>query len=149
MLEDISEDIEERIYRNTEEWLIAQQDFYTYMKEAEWWQMMQIICAVLAALCWIVAILILCCYKCMDIATILGSQQLDEYQMVKSIPQGANAAPTLPPHVQPILTLFPPHEDDDLKEPTHPKALMSIMFLVLIIILSLLATFICLWKRFR
>ena len=51
MLKDVSEDIEERIYRNTEEWLIAQRDFYTYMRQAEWWQMMQIICAVLGALC--------------------------------------------------------------------------------------------------
>ena len=149
MLKDVSEDIEERIYRNTEEWLIAQRDFYTYMKEAEWWQMMQIICAVLGALCWIAAIAILCCYKRMIIATILGSKQLDEYEMVKSIPQGANAAPTLPPHVQPILTLFPPDEDDNLDEPTHPKSLMSIMFLVIIIILSVLAAFICMWKRFR
>ena len=34
MLEDVSEDIEERIYRNTEEWLIAQRDFYVHMDTA-------------------------------------------------------------------------------------------------------------------
>ena len=57
-LKDIKDNIDERRYTDIEEWVIAQQQFFTYMKEGEWWQRMQFISALLGTLCWIVAILL-------------------------------------------------------------------------------------------
>ena len=49
----------------------------------------------------------------MIIATILSSQKLEEFEIVKSIPTRVEAAPTLPPHVEPVLMLFPPDVNKD------------------------------------
>ena len=49
----------------------------------------------------------------MMIATILSSQKLEEFDLVKTMPTRAEAAPTLPPHVKPVLTLFPPESTKD------------------------------------
>ena len=86
-----------------EEWVIAQKQFTTFMKEGEWWQRMQFVTAILGTLCWIVTILLCMCYKKMIIATILSLQKLEEFKIIKSIPTHVEAAPTLPPHVDQCL----------------------------------------------
>ena len=136
------------MYTNIAEWTVAQHQFWTYMKDVEWWQQAQFVVAILGALCWIVAILICCCYKHMIIATILGSQKLEELDLIKTMPTKAHAAPMLPPHVEPVLTLFPP-EVDHKDAPVNPQEIM-LMFSVLImvvLILALIAVF--LWECFR
>ena len=125
-LEDIKDNIDERRYTDIEEWVIVQQQFFTYMKEGEWWQRMQFVSAILGALCWIVAILLCVCYKKMIIATILSSQKLEEFDLVKTVPTKADAAPTLPPHVEPVLTLFPP-ESDEKDVLMTPQQIMSMI----------------------
>ena len=49
----------------------------------------------------------------MIIVTILGSQKLEEFDLIKTMPTKLHAAPTLPPHIEPILTLFPPEVDHE------------------------------------
>ena len=107
------------------------------MHDAEWWQKVQFVAAILGALCWIVAILICCCYKCMIIATILGSQKLEEFDLIKTMPTKVHAAPTLPLNVDSILTLFPPEADHE-DAPMSPQQIMS-TFLVLIMVVLILA----------
>ena len=147
-LEDIRDNIEDRRYTDIEEWVIAQQQFFTYMKEGEWWQRMQFVLAILGALCWIVAILLCVCYKKMIIATILSSQKLEEFDLVKTVPTKADAAPTLPPHVQPVLTLFPPESDQD-DIPMTPQQIMSTITVLIVVVACILAFALCIWKCFR
>ena len=119
------------------------------MSDAEWWQYMQIISAIVGALCW-VAIFVICCrYKKTIIGTILASQQLDEWQMVKTVPVKADAAPTLHPDVQPILTLFPPHDTNGEEEPLRPEQIMSVAFVIIVISISLIGCAIALWHKCR
>ena len=146
-LYDVVKGIDDYMYTNIVEWTIAQCQFWTYMHDAEWWQKVQFVAVILGALCWIVAILICCCYKCMIIATILGSQKLEVFDLIKTMSTKAHAAPTLPQNVDPILTLFPP-------EANHKDAPMSLQqiistFSVLIIVVFILALVIVfLWKCF-
>ena len=49
----------------------------------------------------------------MIIVTILGSQKLEEFDLIKTMPTKLHVAPTLPPHIEPILTLFPPEGDHE------------------------------------
>ena len=147
-LGDIKDNIEEWRYTDIEEWVIAQKQFATFMKEGEWWQRMQFVTAILGALCWIVAILICICYKKMIIATILSSQKLEEFDLVKTIPTRAEAAPTLPPHVKPVLTLFPPESTKD-EIPMTPQQIMSTITILIVLVVSILACALCMWKRFR
>ena len=119
------------------------------MSDAEWWQQMQIISAILGALCWIAIFVICCRYKKTIIGTILASQKLDEWQMVKTVPMKAEAAPTLHPDIQPVLTLFPPHENNGEKEPMHPEQIMSVAFVIIVISISLIACSLALWHKCR
>ena len=118
------------------------------MKDAEWWQQVQFVSAILGALCWIVAILICCCYKCMIIATILGSQKLEYFNLIKTVPTKAHAAPTLLPHVEPVLTLFPP-EADHQDVPMNPQQIMSMFSVLIMVVLILVVITVFLWKCFR
>ena len=136
------------MYTNIAEWMIAQCQFWTYMKDAEWWQQVQFILAILGALCWIVAILICCCYKHMIIATILGSQKLEDFDLIKTMPTKAHAAPMLPPHMEPILTLFPP-ELDHKDAPMNPQQIMSMFSVLIMVVLILVVIIVFLWKHFR
>ena len=52
-LEDIKDNIDEWRYTDIEEWVIAQKQFTTYIREGEWWQRMQFVTAILGTLCWI------------------------------------------------------------------------------------------------
>ena len=60
-LYDVAQGINDYMYTNIAEWTIAQHQFWTYMKDVEWWQQVQFVAVILGALCWIVAILICCC----------------------------------------------------------------------------------------
>ena len=55
----------------------------------------------------------------MIIVTILGSQKLEEFDLIKTMPMKVHVAPTLPPNVDPIFTLFLPEAD-------HKDAPMSL-----------------------
>ena len=44
----------------------------------------------------------------MIIATIFGSQKLEDFEIIKAMSTRVEVTPTLPSHVEPILTLFPP-----------------------------------------
>ena len=101
------------------------------MKDAEWWQQMQFVSAILGMLCWVSIFVICCRYKKTIIATILAMQQLDEWQIVKLVPIKAEAGPTLRPDVQPILTLFPLHETNGEDAPMSPQHIMSLAFILL------------------
>ena len=147
-LGDIKDNIDDRRYTDIEEWVIAQKKFYTYMKEGEWWQRMQFVSSILAALCWVVAVLFYVCYKKMIIATILSSQKLEEFDLVKTFPTKAEAAPTLPPHVEPVLTLFPPEPIDE-EIPLTPQQIMSILTILIAIVACILAFALCIWKCCR
>ena len=147
-LGDIKDNIDDWRYTDIEEWVIAQKKFYTYMKEGEWWQRMQFISAILGALCWVVAILLCVCYKKMIITTILSSQKLEEFDLVKTIPTKAEAAPTLPSHVEPVLTPFPPEPIDE-EIPLMPQQIMSILTTLIVIVACILAFALCIWKRCR
>ena len=119
------------------------------MKDAEWWQQMQFISAILGMLCWILIFIICCRYKKTIIATILALQQLDKWQIVKTVPIKAEAGPTLRPDVQPILMLFPPHEMNGEDAPMSPHHIMSIAFILIVIIASILALVFAIWKKCR
>ena len=147
-LEDIKDSIDEWRYTDIEEWVIAQKQFTTFMKEGEWWQRMQFVTAILGTLCWIVAILLCVCYKKMIIATILSSQKLEEFEIIKSIPTHVEAAPTLPPHVEPVLTLFPPDVNAD-GAPMSPEQIMSTLTILIVVAACIFGFALCLWKRFR
>ena len=147
-LEDIKDSIDEWRYTNIEEWVIAQKHFITFMKEGEWWQRMQFVTAILGTLCWIVTILLCVCYKKMIIATILSSQKLEEFEIIKSIPTHAEAAPTLPPYVEPVLMLFPPEVNED-GAPMSPEQIMSTLTILIVIAACIFGFALCLWKRFR
>ena len=88
------------------------------MKDAEWWQRMQFIFAILGMLCWVSIFVICCRYKKTIIATILASQQLDEWQIVKTVPIKAEAGPTLRPDVQTNTYAF--STSKRLTEKMHP-----------------------------
>ena len=91
MMHDVTTDTKECMFRSNEEFLMAQQKFKNYMKDMEWWQQMQFVSAILGTLCW-VAIFVICCrYKKTIIGTILASQQLDEWQIIKAVPIKAEA----------------------------------------------------------
>ena len=144
-LYDVAQGIDDYMYTNIAEWTVTQREFWTYMKDAEWWQQVQFISAILGALCWVVAILICCCYKCMIIATILGSQQLEELDFVKTMPTKAHAAPTLPSEIKPVLTLFPP-EADHKDAPMNPQQIMSTFSVLIMIALIVVMIMVFLWK---
>ena len=118
------------------------------MKEGKWWQRMQFVTAILGALCWVVAIALCCCYKKLIIAMILSSQRLEEFELIKTISPGADSAPTLPPHIGPILTLFPPEADDE-DIPLTPQQITSIITTLIVVVVCLLAFTLCIWKRCR
>ena len=120
---DVAQGIDDYMYTNIAEWMIAQCQFWMYMKDVEWWQQVQFVAAILGALCWMVAILICGFYKHMIIATILGSQKLEELDLIKTMPTKTHAAPMLLPHVEPVLTLFPPEADHE----DSPMNLQQIM----------------------
>ena len=147
-LEDIKDNIDEWRYTNIEEWVIAQKQFTTFMKEGEWWQRMQLVTAIIGTLCWVFAILLCVCYKKMIIATILSSQKLEEFEIIKSIPTCVEAAATLPPHVEPVLTLFPPDVNED-GAPMSPEQIMSTLTILIVIAACIFGFALCLWKRFR
>ena len=147
-LYDVAQGIDDYMYTNIAEWMIAQCQFWTYIKNSEWWQQVQFVSAILRALCWIVAILICCCYKCMIIATILGSQKLEDFDLIKTMPTKAHAAPTLPPHVEPILTLFP-QESDHEDIPMNLQEIMSMFSVLIMVVLILVVIIVVLWKCFR
>ena len=147
-LYDVVQGIDNYMYTNIVEWTIAQCQFWTYMHDAEWWQKVQFVAAILGALCWIVAILICCCYKRMIIATILGSQKLEEFDLIKTMPTKVHAAPTLPPNVDPILTLFPPKADHE-DAPMSLQQIMSTFSVLIMVVLILALVIVILWKCFH
>ena len=149
MLNDVTKETKEQMYRSNDEFLMAQQNFLTYMSDAEWWQQMQIISAFIGALCWIAIFVICCRYKKTIIGTILASHKLDEWQMVKTVPMKAEVAPTLHPDIQPVLTLFPLHENNGEEEPMHPEQIMSVAFVIIVISISLIACMLALWRKCR
>ena len=110
---------------------------------------MQFVSAILGMLCWLSIFVICCRYKKTIIATILALQQLDEWQIVKTVPIKAEAGPTLRPDVQPILMLFPPHETNREDAPMSPQHIMSLAFILIVIIASLLALAFAIWKKCR
>ena len=59
-----------------------------------------------------------------DYSKNLGSRKLEDFDLIKTMPTKAHAAPTLPPHVEPILTLFPPEVDHE-DVPMNPQQIMS------------------------
>ena len=147
-LSDVAQGINDYMYTNIAEWMIAQCQFWTYMRDAEWWQQVQFVLAILRALCWIVAILICCCYKCMIIATILGSQKVEDFDLIKTVPTKAHSAPMLPPHMEQILTLFPP-EANHKNAPMNPQQIMSMFSVLIMVVLILVVIIVFLWKCFR
>ena len=149
MMQDVTTDTKELMFRSNEEFLMAQQKFKNYMKDAEWWQQMQFVSAILGTLCWIAIFVICCRYKKTIIGTILDSQQLDEWQIVKTVPIKAEARPTLRPDVQPILMLFPPHEINGEDVPMLPQHIMSLAFIIVAIIASILGLIFAIWKKCR
>ena len=136
------------MYTNIAEWTIAQHQFWMYMKDAEWWQQVQFVSAILRALCWIVTILICFCYKHMIIATILGLHKLEDFDLIKTMPTKAHAAPMLLPHIEPILTLFPP-EVDQQDVPMNLQQIMSMFSVLIMVVLILVVIIVFLWKHFR
>ena len=149
MMQDVTTDNKECMYHSNEEFLMAQQKVKNYMRDAEWWQRMQFVSAKLGMLCWVSIFVICCRYKKTIIATILALQQLDEWQIVKMVPIKAEAGPTLKPDVQPILTLFPPHETNGKDVPMSPQHIMSLAFILIVIIASLVALAFAIWKKCR
>ena len=147
-LHDVSQDIDNYMYMNVAEWTVAQHQFWTYMKDAEWWQQLQFVLSILGALCWLVAILICCCYKCMIIATILGSQKLEDFELIKAMPTKAHAAAMLPPHMEPIPTLFPPEADHE-DAPMNPEQILSMFSVLIMMVLILVLVMLFLWKCLR
>ena len=98
-------------------------------------------------LCWVSIFVICCRYKKTIIGKILASQQLDEWRIIKTVPIKAEAGPTLRPNVQPILMLFPPHEMNREDVPMSPQHIMSLAFIIIIIVASILAFVFAIWKK--
>ena len=57
--------------------------------------------------------------------------------------------PTLRPDVQPILMLFPLHEINGEDAPMLPQHIMSLAFILIVIIASILALVFAIWKKCR
>ena len=110
---------------------------------------MQFVSAIIGMFCWVSIFVICCRYKKTIIGTILASQQLDEWQIIKIVPIKAEAGPTLRPDVQPILTLFPPHEMNGEDAPMSPQHIMSLAFIIIVIVTSVLAFVLTIWKKCR
>ena len=110
---------------------------------------MQFISAISGMLCWVSIFVICCRYKKTIIGTILASQQLDEWQIIKTVPIKAEAGPTLRPDVQHILTLFPPHETNGEDAPMSLQPIMSLAFILIVIIASVLVLIFAIWKKCR
>ena len=110
---------------------------------------MQFISVILRMLCWVSIFVICCRYKKTIIGTILASQYLDEWQIIKTFPIKIEAGPTLRPNVQPILTLFPPHEINEEDAPMSPQHIMSLAFILIVIIASILALVFAILKKCR
>ena len=110
---------------------------------------MQFISAILGMLCWVSIFVICCRYKKTIIGTILASQQLDEWQIIKTVPIKAEAGLTLRPDIQPILMFFPPHEINREDAPMSPQHIMSLAFILIVIIASILALVFAIWKKCR
>ena len=81
-------------------------------------------------------------------ATILGSQKLEDFDLIKTMPTKAHAVPTLPPHVELVLTLFLPEVDHE-DVPMNPQQIMSMFSVLIIVVLILVVIMVFLWKRFR
>ena len=58
------------------------------------------------------------------------------------------AVPTLLPHVEPILTLFPP-EADHKDVPMNPQQIISMFSVLIMVVLILVVIIVFLWKHFR
>ena len=84
----------------------------------------------------------------MIIATILGSQKLEDFDLIKTMPTKAHAAPMLLPHVELILTLFPPEADHE-DAPMNPQQIMSMFSVLIMVALILVIITVFLWKCFR
>ena len=84
----------------------------------------------------------------MIIATILGSQQLEELDLVKTMPTKAQAEPTLPSDIKTVLTLFP-LEADHKDAPMNPQQVMSTFSVLIMTALIVLMIMVFLWKHFR
>ena len=110
---------------------------------------MQFIPTILGMLCWVLIFVICCRCKKTIIGTILASQQLDEWQIIKTVPIKAEAGPTLRPDVQPILMLFPLHEINGEDAPMSPQYIMSLAFILIVIIASILVLVFAIWKKCR
>ena len=84
----------------------------------------------------------------MIIATILGSQKLEEFDLIKTMPTKEHAAPTLSPNVNPILTLFLPDADHE-DAPMNPQQIMSTFSVLIMVVLILALVIVFLWKCFH
>ena len=84
----------------------------------------------------------------MIIATILGSQKLEELDLIKTMLTKAHAVPMLLPHVEPVLTLFPP-EADHKDAPMNPQQIMSMFSVLIMVVLIPAVIAVFLWKCFR
>ena len=83
----------------------------------------------------------------MIIATILGSQKLEEFDLIKTMPTKVHAAPTLPPNIDPILNLFPTEADHE-DAPMSPQQIMSTFLVLIMVVLILALVIVFLWKCF-
>ena len=84
----------------------------------------------------------------MIIAMILGSQQLEDLDLVKTMPTKAQAAPTLSPDIKPVLTLFPPRSGSQ-DAPMNPQQIMSTFSVLIMTALIVVMIMVFLWKHFR
>ena len=150
VLYNVYNNIEDQLYRSTQEWEISQQKFWRYMKEATGWQLFQFWASALSVILWTFAILLCFCHRKIIIGAILSSQKLEEYNLVKTMPtvQAFDILPTEDPDLYPILTLHPSHED--VLEGVDPFRKTIILATIVLIILGVSLTILfCCYKRCR
>ncbi|MCG8432276.1 MAG: hypothetical protein MJA29_14050, partial [Candidatus Omnitrophica bacterium] len=146
MLYNVYNEVEEELYRSTQEWELAQRQFFNFMKEATGWQLLQFWSGTLSIILWIFAIFLCVCHRKLIIATILSSQKLDEYNIVKTMPTPTEAFPTVPslktddPDWLPILTIPPDH--DKILEGIDPFRKTMILAVIVLIIVGVSFTII-------
>ena len=139
-------DSQEQVYRNQYEWKFAQEDFQTFMAQANYWQKAELICAFLAPIALLLIVALFIAHRRMVYAAILSSKILDEYEIVKTI-QTTSAKSIETP--RPLIFTIPPQLDELTENDSVPEEKMVVSITAITITITILAILFMIWRKFR
>ena len=144
VLQHVVQDTPHQIYRNTMEWNLAQNDFQTFITEAEYWQRVEFISAMIGPLTLIIVVIALILHKKIVFSALLSANVFDEYEIVKTV-QKVHGAPTTP---RAIFTI-PPIIEQHANETTEPDQKATISITAVLVTLLIVALLFSIWRRYR